>query len=550
MAQRSKITSSVIGRAPAPLEGIADKKWRRAEKLAALLRPTIGQPLRQVQAARIARIAKISLATLWRHRRRLAEQELTSALLDRPPGFRPEGNRLSAEQHSVVLQVIEQLQRRGHRLRVIDVVAEVEQRCRTRKIDSPTRRSVDRRIAQFAPHLVERRSGNVDRLHKGKPGHYQVDHPLDVVQIDHTRCDIMVVDDLYRQAIGRPVLSVALDVATRCVVGLLVTFEAPSAATVALLLTRVVSDKAAWLRSLGLSIKWPMGGLPRSLHLDNAPEFHSVALQRGCTEFAVELIYRPQGRPHFGGHIERFIGTLMSRLKALPGSTGASVRQRKNRRPEKTATLTLQEFEHWLAIEIGERYHHSEHSGLPGATPFGAWQVAAPLTHPIKHLAAFNSAFLPAVERKVHRGGFSFNHIYYWHAALFGLKDRRIVVHYDPADIGKLYVILPDKTLLQVPYAQTHRPAVALWEVLAANKYLRATSTAMISEDRLFKAIQAQRQVIAKAATKTKKARLAVTRATDRGRTRAVLNADRGIPDTQSQVDYSQPVEGYPAEIW
>ena len=101
-----------------------------------------------------------------------------------------------------------------------------------------------------------------------------------------------------------------------------------------------------------------------------------------------------------------------------------------------------------------------------------------------------------------------------------------------------------------MPYAQTHRPAVALWEVLAANKYLRATSTAMISEDRLFKAIQAQRQVISKAATKTKKARLAVTRATDRGRTRAVLNADRGIPDTQSQVDYSQPVEGYPAEIW
>ena len=442
------------------------------------------------------------------------------------------------------------MQRRGHRLRVIDVVAEVEQRCRALKIDSPTRRSIDRRIATFAPHLVERRSGNVDRPRKGKPGHYQVDRSLDVVQIDHTRCDIMVVDDLYRQAVGRPVLSVALDVATRCILGLLVTFESPSAATVALLLTRVVSDKTAWLGTLGLTIKWPMAGLPRSLHLDNAPEFHSVALQRGCAEFGVELNYRPKGRPHFGGHVERFIGTLMSRLKSLPGSTGASVRQRKHRRPEKTATLTLQEFEQWLAIEVGERYHHSEHSGLPGATPFGAWQVAAPLPHPIKHLAAFNSAFLPAFERKMHRGGFSFNHIYYWHAALFGLKDKRLVVHYDPADISKLYVILPDKTLLQVPYAQTHRLAVALWEVLAANKYLRLTSTAMISEDRLFKAIQAQRLVIAKAAAKTKKARLAVTKVADRRRNRAVLNVDRGVPAIQGTVDYSQPVEGYPAEIW
>ena len=43
-------------------------------------------------------------------------------------------------------------------------------------------------------------------------------------------------------------------------------------------------------------------GLPRRVHLDNAPEFHSRALSRGGSEFGIELEYRPRGRPHFGGH--------------------------------------------------------------------------------------------------------------------------------------------------------------------------------------------------------------------------------------------------------
>lgn len=102
MTQRRKNMPPVIGRAASPLEGISEQRWRRTEKLAELLRPTLGQPLGRVQAERLARRAKISLATLWRHRRRLAEQELTSALLDRPSGFQPDGNRLSADQHAAV----------------------------------------------------------------------------------------------------------------------------------------------------------------------------------------------------------------------------------------------------------------------------------------------------------------------------------------------------------------------------------------------------------------------------------------------------------------
>ncbi|WP_041254448.1 hypothetical protein [Frankia sp. EAN1pec] len=50
-----------------------------------------------------------------------------------------------------------------------------------------------------------------------------------------------------RLPIGRPYVTVAIDVASLCVVGLAVTLEAPSATSVGLCLAHLVADKRAWL---------------------------------------------------------------------------------------------------------------------------------------------------------------------------------------------------------------------------------------------------------------------------------------------------------------
>ena len=80
----------------------------------------------------------------------------------------------------------------------------------------------------------------------------------------------------------------------------------------------MVLPKTAWLQSLGVEADWPMNGIPKCLHLDNAAEFKSRALRTGCAQYGIELTYRPVGRPHFGGHVERLNRTLMERLKGLP----------------------------------------------------------------------------------------------------------------------------------------------------------------------------------------------------------------------------------------
>ena len=47
------------------------------------------------------------------------------------------------------------------------------------------------------------------------PGNFGAAKPLDIVQVDHTQADVVVVDEYFRRAMGRPWLSVAIDLATR-----------------------------------------------------------------------------------------------------------------------------------------------------------------------------------------------------------------------------------------------------------------------------------------------------------------------------------------------
>jgi putative transposase len=104
--------------------------------------------------------------------------------------------------------------------------------------------------------------------------------PLEVVQIDHTLVDV-VVDELERLPLGRPWLTLAIDVASRMVTGFYVSLERPSSLSVALAISHAVLPKDLWLSDRELNLDWLSCGLPESLHLDNAQEFKSEALERG-----------------------------------------------------------------------------------------------------------------------------------------------------------------------------------------------------------------------------------------------------------------------------
>jgi putative transposase len=143
--------------------------------------------------------------------------------------------------------------------------------------------------------------------------------------------------------------------------------------SVAVTLVQAVLPKDLWLADRQLEVPWPMWGLPELLQLDNAPEFHSRALVRGAQEYGIRIDYRPPGTPHFGGHIERLIGTTMGAVHILPGSTFSNVAEKGDYPSEKTSALTLVELERWLALQVGGVYHQTVHAPLL-KPPAAAWQ--------------------------------------------------------------------------------------------------------------------------------------------------------------------------------
>ncbi len=104
-----------------------------------------------------------------------------------------------------------------------------------------------------------------------------------------------MVDPVTRLPIGRPTLTLAIDVNTRIVMGFYLSLEAPSLTAVALCLTHAVMDKTAWLASRGIAADWPAHGIPRTIHVDNGAEFHARAFERACGEHRIDLTYRPPG---------------------------------------------------------------------------------------------------------------------------------------------------------------------------------------------------------------------------------------------------------------
>lgn len=265
---------------------------------------------------------------------------------------------------------------------------------------------------------------------------------------------------------------------SRCILGTVVTLEAPSAVSVGLCIAHMVCDKRHWLESLGVDAAWPMSGKPKVLFLDNASEFKSEALRRGCEQHGIKLSYRPLGRPHYGGIVERIIGTVMQRVHELPGTTFSNPGQRGGYDADKMSALTLTELERWLTLAVAG-YHGSIHGSL-NQTPAARWYegVRGFGAQPgVAHPTAFLIDFLPVIRRRITRTGFVIDHVHYFANVLkpwVARRDReeKFIIRRDPRDIRRQLARSGTTWIVQemppffgkLDSHSVHRPPVALDE--------------------------------------------------------------------------------------
>jgi len=359
--------------------------------------------------------------------------------------------------------------------------------------------------------------------------------PLDFVQMDHAIVDVIVVDPDTREEVGRPWITLAIDVATRCILGFYLTFDAPSQTSVALALEQCCLPKDAWLRELGIKEPWLPFGLMKQIGWDNAKCFRNTNLIEACRAENIDPRFRRVRTPIHGAHIERVIGTYMGRIHLIKGTTFSNTKEREDYKSGEKAIMTLQELIVWTVHEIG-RYHNTRHSTLK-RTPLELWNEAwtwdgAFHLPPIPaNRRNFRLSLLPRIERTVTREGLNRFGLKYWDEgliSLIGAKTKFWVAH-DPRNISRLYLLVKKDDWIEVPWRDRSRAPIALWEWGRAKRDLRKKHNAPVSNAAAFKHIEAQREIERQAEKTTRQQR----------RDRARRPEDDRPKSKQVAIDYS-----------
>lgn len=530
-AEISELCSPVAVVKPRPdLYLIGDKPWELAKQRLAIIKPLVDDLDRtREMVSKVAKKHSKSTNTLYNWIKAYEESRSLSSLL--PKSRKDRGStKISSEAEEIIREVMVTDYLTQQRKSPQKVCDKVTRRCVESGVAPPHGNTIRNRIKMLAPELVAvKREGRKKadlqfRPHEGSfPG---ADWPLAVVQIDHTKLDIILVDDHYRRPIGRPWITLAFDVYSRMVTGFYVSFDPPGALSTGLCLAHSILPKEKWLAMHDVKSEWPVWGLPATVHADNAKEFRGEMLQKACDEYGINLEWRPVGRPNFGAHVERALGTLAKEIHTLPGTTFSNIQAKGDYNSEKRAALTLSEFEAWLTIYIVDVYQQKEHSSL-STSPIAQYKKGilgdeeAPgcgLPAKIADEERLHLDFMPFELRTVQDYGVVIDEIHYYHDVLRrwinavdpkdSRRKRQFTFRRDPRDISQVWFFDPEVgTYYPIPYRDTSHPAISIWELREAKKRVKADGRRHINERDIFDAYERLREIEEQAIAKSKAAR-------------------------------------------
>lgn len=497
-------------------EEVAPQKWEEASRRADAIREFLSRNPHGSTIEEILELATaigVSQATTYRLVKLFREGGTVSSLVDRKCGRRKDHRTLDKEREEMIRTTIARFYLKPTRPPFSRLVREVETNCFAAGLRAPNWRTIKDRLENIDLRQRAKRRGEtkIIKATTATPGELHVSLPLEIVQIDHTKADVFVVDEETREPIGRPWLTLAMDVFSRMVTGYYLSMDAPSRLSVSLCLLHSVFDKSAWLKDRDIDEPWPVAGLPSTLHVDNGPEFRSRAFIRGCEDAGMKIQWRPRRTPHYGGHIERLIGTQMGALHLLPGSTSSNIAERGDYDPKLHSALSVRELERHVALEIVGSYHQSIHSGL-GRPPIAVWREREgdiPLRLPHDRMR-FWLTFLPEEERTLRPDGIHLFNLRYWSSALgadVGRTKRRLLVKYDPRDMSRVFVRRPSGNFVEARYADVTLPSVTLREALTARRALLAQGRREVDMRSIIRTVMAQRELVDTARKRTKATR-------------------------------------------
>lgn len=192
--------------------------------------------------------------------------------------------------------------------------------------------------------------------------------PLDIVDVDYTTVDVVVYDEKFAVAFGRPHLLAFRDRATGVVLGRSISFSSPSFASYLEGLEHAIFEKDPAQLPPGCTYPW--WGMFRRQGVDNALEFLGDSIEAASKVFGFQIVeYRP-AEPWLKGALEHMFSTFNEDLfHGLPGTTMSSPEIRDlfdDGKPVAVPVISLGEMRGMLDYYLARHYHYTPRQGLHG----------------------------------------------------------------------------------------------------------------------------------------------------------------------------------------
>lgn len=291
------------------------------------------------------------------------------------------------------------------------------------------------------------------------------DFAMQRVIIDHTRLDAIVIYQLpsgEQIVLGRPWLTLAIDVASRAIVAFVLSFTPPSVWTLGETLWRMAMPNRV---PPDMAERYPMlanvRGKPVEIVVDNAVEFRSHTMEAAARSAGFSVRFCPVARPRYRAVGERAMGTVNRLItKDLTGRT-IPIEQVRHYGYDaaEDAVVFMEELED-IALRAVAIYNTEPHRGLNGRQPLLVFQndVAKNGINNFMDLDSFRRDLMPVKEKAQLSGsGIAFEGLrYHGHREVPALLDdlvpgecrrqRRqgatatVDFRYDPMNIARISV--------------------------------------------------------------------------------------------------------------